>query len=201
MVRPAHRRAVRDVGPARTSRVSERRACHATGVGRSLIRYRVSGPVMSRSVHCCTSSPTRGRAGATGSCTCCLALEGASTFRGSGVAQRLAVCGRDRGQLPTHISLDNGTEFTSKTLDVGVTGITCSSTSVGPGDRAIIRSSKASTRARDASASRSIDLSTSRTPDVTLDRWKEDDNNARPHTSLAKRTPTDQSLVDCQGAN
>jgi hypothetical protein len=47
----------------------------------------------------------------------CFALDAASTFRSSDVAQRVAVCGRDRGQLPTHISVDNGTEFTSKTLD------------------------------------------------------------------------------------
>ena len=47
----------------------------------------------------------------------CLALRAATTFRAATSRQILAAQGQDRGQLPDHISVDNGTEFTSKTLD------------------------------------------------------------------------------------
>jgi putative transposase len=269
MVRPAHRRAV--VTWAReTYRVSERRACHATGVGRSLIRYRSVRPSHEplrrrlhelaqtrvrwgyRQLHVLLGregwrvnhkqvyrlyreeglsmrrrSPKRRRSAVVRTALPtasqpnehwamdfmhdtladgrsirvwtmidlftreCLALEVASTFRGSDVAEHLAACGQDRGQLPTHISVDNGTEFTSKTLDAWGywNHVQLDFSRPGrPSDNPFIGSFNASVRRECPSQHWFIDLADARR---TLDQWKEDYNNTRPHTSLAKRTPTE----------
>ena len=47
----------------------------------------------------------------------CVVLRAGRGFRGSDVAEALAEAGAARGALPELISVDNGTEFTSKSLD------------------------------------------------------------------------------------
>ncbi len=47
----------------------------------------------------------------------CLAAVACRSFSGADVASVLAVVGIDRGALPKKIRVDNGTEFTPKTLD------------------------------------------------------------------------------------
>jgi hypothetical protein len=48
----------------------------------------------------------------------CLVLEVAKKFTGEAVAKLLTSAGLTRGQLPEKIRVDNGTEFTSKALDL-----------------------------------------------------------------------------------
>jgi putative transposase len=60
----------------------------------------------------------------------CLALVAQSHFRGADVARILRDIGAQRG-LPRWITVDNGTEFTSRALDAWRTGITSPWTSVG----------------------------------------------------------------------
>lgn len=47
----------------------------------------------------------------------CIALQSGRGFRGEQVAGILAEAGAERETLPDLISVDNGTEFTSKALD------------------------------------------------------------------------------------
>ena len=47
----------------------------------------------------------------------CVALRPGQGFRGHDVARILTQAGEQRGTLPEHISVDNGTEFTSRALD------------------------------------------------------------------------------------
>jgi hypothetical protein len=47
----------------------------------------------------------------------CLALEPAPAFSGADVAKIMHAAGVERGKLPARIKVDNGTEFTSKSLD------------------------------------------------------------------------------------
>jgi putative transposase len=268
MVRPAHRRAV--VTWAReTYQVSERRACQATGIERSLIRYRSVRPsheplrqrlhelakvrvrwgyrqlhiLLGREGWCVNHkqvyriyreeglslrrrSPKRRRSAVVRTTLPvltqptarwamdfmhdtladgrsirvltlidvftreCLALRAATTFRGGDVAQLLAVQGQGRGQLPDHISVDNGTEFTSKTLDAWAywNHVQFDFSRPGtPSDNPFIESFNATVRRECLSQHWFLDLEDAQR---TLDHWREDYNNTRPHTSLTKLTPT-----------
>jgi putative transposase len=118
----------------------------------------------------------------------CLALEAAGTFRGRDVAAVLTRLAVERG-LPDRITCDNGTEFTSKVLDHWAyqNRVRLDFTRPGkPTDNAHIESFNARVRQECLSQHWFIDLADARR---TLETWKEDYNNHRPHSALADLTP------------
>ncbi len=120
----------------------------------------------------------------------CLALEAAATFRGSAVAAVLTRLGECRG-LPTKITCDNGTEFTSKALDHWAyrSQVTLDFTRPGkPTDNAHIESFNARVRQECLAQHWFLSLDDARR---TLETWKEDYNNYRPHSSLDNLTPVE----------
>jgi putative transposase len=94
----------------------------------------------------------------------CVALEAGVGFRGEDVARILSAAAKKRGSRPTVISVDNGTEFTSKALDHWAYWNHVSWTSADRANRRTTRSSRRSTAASDASAYHNTGLSISRTP-------------------------------------
>lgn len=120
----------------------------------------------------------------------CLALEVDRTFRGRDVAVVLTLLGVKRG-LPERITCDNGTEFTSKALDHWAyrAGVRLDFTRPGkPTDNAHIESFNARVRQECLSQHWFLDLADARR---TLENWKEDYNNNRPHSALGSQTPVE----------
>jgi len=118
----------------------------------------------------------------------CVALEVATSFRGSDVAQVLTRVGIQRG-LPTTITVDNGTEFTSKALDHWAykNRLRLDYTRPGkPTDNGFIESFNAAVRRECLSQHYFSSVAEAR--DV-LAAWRDEYNQRRPHGSLGQRTP------------
>lgn len=118
----------------------------------------------------------------------CVALEAARTFRGQDVARILGHAGA-RGSLPQRIHVDNGTEFTSKALDRWAYGNQVELDFSRPGkptDNPFIEAFNATLRRECLSQHWFLSLQDTQ---ATLDRWKEDYNNTRPHSSLDNQPP------------
>jgi putative transposase len=118
----------------------------------------------------------------------CLALEGATHFRGPDVARVLSrlVAGRGR---PTVIACDNGTEFTSRALDhwAWSYGVQLDFSRPGkPTDNATIEAFNASVRRECLSQHY---FSTLAEAQIVLGTYREEYNNHRPHSSLGQQTP------------
>ncbi len=119
----------------------------------------------------------------------CVALAARSAFRGADVAMVLTEAGRRRGGLPALISVDNGTEFTSKALDHWAywNKIQLDFSRPGkPTDNAHIESFNATLRRECLSQHWFTDLEDAR---LTLERWRDDYNKFRPHSSLGQIPP------------
>jgi putative transposase len=119
----------------------------------------------------------------------CVALQAARTFGGTDVADTLEAARRDRGGLPKQIRVDNGTEFTSKALDHWAywNGVQLDFSRPGkPVDNAFIEAFNASLRRECLSQHWFFSLEEAQR---TLDCWKEDYNNNRPHSSLRQLPP------------
>jgi putative transposase len=124
----------------------------------------------------------------------CVALEAAPIFTGSQVAVALERAGRDRSELPERIRVDNGTEFTSKALDHWAYWNHVQLDFSRPGkpvDNAFVESFNASLRRECLSQHWFLSVDEAQR---TLDLWKEDYNNTRPHSSLGQLTPTESRL-------
>jgi putative transposase len=120
----------------------------------------------------------------------CVALEVATSFRGSDVAQVLTRVGIQRG-LPTTITVDNGTEFTSKALDHWAykNRLKLDYTRPGkPTDNGFIESFNAAVRRECLSQHYFSSVVDAR--DV-IAAWRDEYNHRRPHGSLGQRTPTE----------
>lgn len=118
----------------------------------------------------------------------CVALEAATTFRGTTVAEILDEIGVARA-LPERISLDNGTEFTSKALDHWAywNGVELDFSRPGkPTDNPFIEAFNATLRRECLSQHWFLSLADAQ---ATLNSWKDDYNNVRPHSSLAHQPP------------
>jgi putative transposase len=118
----------------------------------------------------------------------CVALEASPTFRGSDVARILGSAGATRG-LPQRIRVDHGTEFTSKALDHWAYWNRVELDFIRPGkptDNPFIEAFNATLRRECLSQHWFVGLEDAQT---TLDRWKEDYNNTRPHSSLDNQSP------------
>jgi len=118
----------------------------------------------------------------------CVALEAARTFRGESVAKALDAVRVDRG-LPERISVDNGTEFTSKVLDHWAywNGVELDFSRPGtPTDNPFIEAFNGTLRRECLSQHWFLSITDAQ---ATLDSWRDDYNNVRPHSSLADQPP------------
>lgn len=120
----------------------------------------------------------------------CVALEVATSFRGSDVAQVLTRVGIQRG-LPRTITVDNGTEFTSKALDHWAYKHRLKLDYTRPGkptDNGFIESFNAAVRRECLSQHYFSSVVDAR--DVVA-AWRDEYNHRRPHGSLGQSTPTE----------
>lgn len=119
----------------------------------------------------------------------CVTLVARVSFRGEDVARILSEAGERRGQLPGMISVDNGTEFTSKALDHWAywNQVRLDFSRPGkPTDNAHIEAFNGSLRRECLSQHWFMDLEEARR---TLEAWRADYNNVRPHKSLGQLPP------------
>jgi putative transposase len=115
----------------------------------------------------------------------CVALEAAVGFRAADVARVLTDAGERRGKLPTVISVDNGTEFTSRDLDHWAYWNRVRRDFSRPGrptDNPFLEAFNGSLRRECLSQDWFLDLDDARR---TLQGWRGEHNNVKPHRSLA----------------
>ena len=118
----------------------------------------------------------------------CVALVAQGVFRGGDVARILSAAG-DARELPRIINVDNGTEFTSRSLDHWAYWNKVQLDFSRPGkptDNAFIESFNSSLRRECLSQHYFINLEDA---NRALDAWKNDYNNTRPHSSLGNVPP------------
>ncbi len=123
----------------------------------------------------------------------CVALEGGVSFRGHDVAQVLTRVGIARG-LPAVITVDNGTEFTSRALDHWAYRNRVQLDYIRPGkptDNNFIESFNAQVRRECLSQHYFSSVAEARN---VLAAWREDYNHQRPHGSLGQRTPMEVAV-------
>jgi len=121
----------------------------------------------------------------------CVALAAARSFSGSDVARIIEQAGEKRSGLPRRIRVDNGTEFTSKALDHWAYWKQVQLDFSRPGkpvDNAFIEAFNGSLRRECLSQHWFLSVEEAQR---TLDLWKEDYNNNRPHSSLGQKSPVE----------
>ena len=121
----------------------------------------------------------------------CVALKVGRSFKGEDVAGTLSEVGVARAALPEVISVDNGTEFTSRSLDHWAywNRVRLDFSRPGkPTDNAHIEAFNSVFRRECLSQHWFIDLEDAQR---VLDHWRVDYNNFRTHGSLARSTPAD----------
>ena len=119
----------------------------------------------------------------------CVALEAGVGFRGEDVGRVLSAAAEERGSLPKTISVDNGTEFTSRALDHWAYWNRVKLDFSRPGkptDNPFIEAFNGSLRRECLSQHWFVDLDDAQR---TLHRWKDECNNVRPHSSLDDQAP------------
>jgi len=120
----------------------------------------------------------------------CVALAAAPTFRGADVARVLTQAGTARS-LPTRINVDNGTEFTSRALDHWAYWNHVQLDFSRPGkpvDNTFIEAFNGTLRRECLSSHWFLGLEDLQ---QTLEAWRQDYNNQRPHSSLAGVPPAE----------
>ena len=119
-----------------------------------------------------------------------LALVAQPRFRGEDVALVLRAVGAQRG-LPRWITVDNGTEFTSRALDAWAywNHVQLDFSRPGkPGDNCLIEAFNGSLRRECLSQHWFASIAEAQ---QILDHWRTDYNTERPHRSLANRPPAE----------
>jgi putative transposase len=119
----------------------------------------------------------------------CIALVPGKTFSGAEVAAVLREAGRERRALPVRIQVDNGSEFTSKSLDAWAywNRLELDFSRPGrPGDNAHIEAFNSIVRRECLSQHWFSNLEEAR---GILGRWKTEYNHERPHGSLGREVP------------
>jgi putative transposase len=119
----------------------------------------------------------------------CVALVAGRGFSGKDVGWFLSKAGTERGALPEMISVDNGTEFTSKALDHWAYSnqVELNFSRPGrPGDNPHIEAFNSVVRRECLTQHWFVDL---RDAQNELNRWRLDYNTVRPHGSLRRSTP------------
>jgi putative transposase len=120
----------------------------------------------------------------------CVALVGAAAFSGGDVARVLTAAGVDRG-LPQRITVDNGTEFTSKLLDHWAYWHHVALEFSRPGkpvDNTFIEAFNGTLRRECLSLHWFLNVADLQ---QTLESWRDDYNHHRPHSSLADAPPAE----------
>jgi putative transposase len=119
----------------------------------------------------------------------CVALVAGRGFSGKDVGRILTQAGKDRGGLPEMISVDHGTEFTSKALDhwAYTHRVELNFSRPGrPGDNPHIEAFNSVVRRECLTQHWFLDLEDAQ---AELDRWRLDYNTVRPHGSLRRECP------------
>jgi len=122
----------------------------------------------------------------------CVALQAAPGFTGSAVVDLLRAAGRTSGGLPSIIQCDNGTEFTSVTLDHWASWNQVQLDFSRPGkpvDNCVCEAFNGSLRRECLSQHWFRSLAEAQ---AVLDAWRDDYNNLRPHSSLGQQPPASQ---------
>jgi putative transposase len=117
----------------------------------------------------------------------CIALKAATRFQGSDVTEVLRGAKTERGALPQRIRVDNGTEFTSKALDHWASWNQIQLDFSRPGkptDNAFIEAFNGTVRRECLSAHWFTSVADA---NRILSAWRDDYNNARPHSRLGGR--------------
>lgn len=120
----------------------------------------------------------------------CVALSAAATVRGGDVARIVGAVGVTRG-LPERITVDNGTEFTSKALDHWAYWNKVQLDFSRPGkpvDNTFIEAFNGTLRRECLTSHWFLGLDDLQR---TLETWRDDYNNRRPHSSLADIPPAE----------
>ena len=120
-----------------------------------------------------------------------VALIAGRGFAGSDVAAALTTAGQQRGRLPDRIRVDNGTEFTSRALDHWAHWNQVELDFSRPGkpvDNAFAEAFNGTVRRECLSQHWFTSLEDAQR---TLDAWREDYNNVRPHGSLDHEPPAE----------
>jgi putative transposase len=120
----------------------------------------------------------------------CVALVGAATFSGGDVARALTEASTARG-LPQRITVDNGTEFTSRMLDHWAYWQHVALEFSRPGkpvDNTFIEAFNGTLRRECLSLHWFLNLEDLQ---QTLESWRHDYNHHRPHSSLADVPPAE----------
>jgi putative transposase len=113
----------------------------------------------------------------------CVALRAAAQFKGTDVVDVLRDAGEQRGQLPAVIQCDNGTEFTSVALDHWAYWNRVQLDFSRPGkpvDNCVCEAFNGTVRRECLSMHWFVDLAEAQR---TLEAWRLDYNNHRPHSS------------------
>jgi len=119
----------------------------------------------------------------------CVALVAGRGFSGKDVGRVLTQAGGERGGLPEVISVDNGTEFTSRALDhwAYTNRVELNFSRPGkPGDNPHIEAFNSVVRRECLTQHWFLDLEDAQ---EELERWRLDYNTVRPHGSLRRSTP------------
>jgi putative transposase len=125
----------------------------------------------------------------------CVALEADVSMNGAKVAAALNRARQERKALPASITVDNGSEFSSKCLDAWAVenGVTLAFIRPGrPVENGFIESFNG--RLRDEFLNVELIFSLSDAQNKLL-RWRRDFNDARPHSALADRTPSEFAAI------
>jgi putative transposase len=119
----------------------------------------------------------------------CLALVPARSFSGADVAEVVRAAGDERGALPARIKVDNGTEFTLRSLDAWAywNGVELDFSRPGkPGDNAHIEAFNSIVRQECLSQHWFSSLEDARR---ILEAWRKEYNEVRPHGGLGREAP------------
>ncbi len=119
----------------------------------------------------------------------CLAPVPARSFSGSDVAEIVRAAGKERGALPARIEVNNGTEFTSKSLDDWAYWNRVEpnpSRPCKPGDNSHIQAFNSVVRRECLSQHWLSDLEDARR---VLEAWQREYNEIRPHGGLDREAP------------
>jgi putative transposase len=125
----------------------------------------------------------------------CVALEADVSMNGSKVASALNKARRERNTLPDSITVDNGSEFSSKCLDFWAVknGVTLAFIRPGrPVENGFIESFNGRLRDEFLNVELLFSLADAQNKLVS---WRKDFNDARPHSALADRTPSEFAAV------
>ena len=118
----------------------------------------------------------------------CLAIEAGQSMTGAEVAAVIGRLVRERG-APDRIQCDNGSEFISRALDKWAydNGVTMDFSRPGkPMDNAMIESFNGSFRDECLNVNWFLSMEDAR---EKIEKWREDYNKFRPHSSLGDLTP------------